>query len=120
MRVMIIISTGKQFILLGVLGLTPIIWYRVNEMDKILELLRMGEFQDLLDLARKPERVMRLIFSSGMAGLVGGATYLALPVKLFIGWIPFLGRIDEFVARSFVSGGICALGIGFAISHLTK
>ena len=110
-----IVATCKQMILLGVVAATPVIWFRVNEFEKILELLRLGEFQELLNLAKKPERILRFFFSSGLAGLIGGAAYLSLPLKIFIGWIPFVGRIDDFIAKSFFSGGLFALALGFAI-----
>ena len=110
-----IISTGKQVILLGLLAATPVIWYRVNELEKLLELVRLGDYQELLKLLKQPERVLRFCFSSGIAGFVGGAAYLSLPIRLFIGWIPFVGRVDDFIAKSFISGGICALAIGFGI-----
>ena len=110
-----IISTGKQLILLGVLATTPVIWYKVNELDRLLELIRLGDYQELLKLIKQPERFLRFCFSSGIAGFVGGASYLCLPLKMFIGWIPFVGRVDDFIAKSFVSGGLCALALGFAI-----
>ena len=110
-----IIATGKQIILLGVVAATPVIWFRINEIDKMVELIRLGEFQELINLVKKPERVLRFFFSSGLAGLIGGAAYLCLPLKIFIGWIPFLGRIDDFIAKSFFSGGLCALAVGLVI-----
>ena len=115
-----LVATGKQIILLGVIAGAPIVWFRVNEIEKVLELVRLAQYPEILKMLKEPERVLRFFFSSGIAGFVAGAAYLSLPVRLFVGWIPFVGRIDDFVAKSFVSGGLVAVALGFALqSHFS-
>ena len=112
-----LISTVKQGVLLAVLAGVPVIWFRVNGIEKVLELIRLGQFAEIVKLIKQPERVLRFFFSSGVACVLGGAAYLSLPLKFFIGWIPFVGRIDDFVAKSFVTGGLLAFAAGAAVQY---
>ena len=110
-----LISTGKQIALLTVLCTTPYVWFNVNEVGKFLENLRLGQYSEIIKSAKEPERILRFFFSSGICAFLLGATYLNLPLKFFMGWIPFVGRIDDFIAKSFVTAGVASLAIGFGL-----
>ncbi len=67
--------------------------------------------EGLVKFVNQHERIFRLLFTSGLALIVAGGSYLQLPLKLFLGWLPLLGRIDHFIARCLVSVGIGSVAL---------
>ena len=104
-----IIATAKQVIFLSILSATPIIWFRANRVDQLIELLRNGQYKELLDLLKSKEAIFKIVFTTGIALLVEGYSYLQLPLRLFVGWLPFFGRIDDLVAKCGISVGALAV-----------
>jgi hypothetical protein len=91
----------------------PAIWFQSNEVDKIWELIKQEKFLEILSLVK--ENQQKIAFSTGLALLCSGLAYLQLPMKLFVGWMPIIGRFDTFFAKSFIAGGLATLI--FAISN---
>ncbi len=102
-------SLGKQIVYMSIIGISPLIWFRANEGDRIVELMKQKNYADILAWFRNNENLFRLLLTSGITAIASGIAYLQLPLKLFIGWLPFVGRVDTFFAKIFVLAGFASL-----------
>ena len=108
-----IVALGREILYLGVLGVTPVIWFRANEGARILDLMQDRKYAEILEFIKTHEYVFRLLLTTGIAGLTGGLAYLQLPLKFFLGWLPVLGRLDLFFAKLSVLVGAGSLAGAF-------
>ena len=108
-----IVALGREIIFLGILGVTPLIWFRANEGERVVELLREKKYSDILIFIKTHENIFRLLLTTGIAGITGGLAYLQLPLKFFIGWLPVVGRLDLFFAKLSVLVGAGSLAGAF-------
>jgi hypothetical protein len=108
-----IITLGREIIYLGILGVTPLFWFRANEGERVLQLIREKQYPDIVAFMQTHENIFRLLLTSGIASITAGVAYLQLPLKVFIGWLPGVGRLDTFFAKLCVLVGAGSLAGAF-------
>ena len=108
-----ILALGRQVLYLGIVGVTPVIWFRSNEGEKLIQLGREGNFAEIGAFFANHQHIFRLLLTTGIAGITAGLSYLQLPLKLFLGWLPGVGRIDVFAAQLSVFFGAISLAAAF-------
>ena len=108
---MVLLSIGQQVLCMSLIGLTPFVWLQVNDTQKALDLIQKEQFSDLIVFVN--ERSSHILLTSGCAAMVSGAAYLQLPLKIFLGWVPFIGRVDDLMARLLLFSGFTFVALAF-------